>query len=66
MANGNKYEGEWRNGLRNGYGTFYWLTGQVYKGQWLDDHMHGNGQFIDENGLIKQVIMNLGQQVGNQ
>jgi hypothetical protein len=34
----NRYEGSWKNGIKNGPGKFYYLDkGQVYEGVWVDD-----------------------------
>jgi len=37
FSDGRKYVGSWKNGLRNGYGEFYFPDGWVDKGQWKDD-----------------------------
>lgn len=38
IANGNRYEGNFARGFKNGEGTFYHVqTGQIQKGMWLDD-----------------------------
>ena len=34
-----KYEGEFKNGMRNGYGVFYYGNGVIQKGEWLDDKL---------------------------
>jgi 1-phosphatidylinositol-4-phosphate 5-kinase len=34
MQNGNKYDGEWKNGEMHGFGTYIWTTGQRYDGEW--------------------------------
>lgn len=31
------YEGQWRNNLKNGEGTFYYSDGRVRRGKWRDD-----------------------------
>lgn len=37
-ANGNRYEGSWKNDMKNGEGKFFYLDrGQVYTGTWMDD-----------------------------
>lgn len=37
QANGNWYEGAWRDGKRNGTGKFYYSDkGQVYEGFWVE------------------------------
>jgi hypothetical protein len=35
-ASGNKYVGEFRNGLRHGKGTFTFVNGEVKEGIWKD------------------------------
>ena len=34
---GDKYVGEFRDGYRNGQGTFTWSTGSMYVGVWKDN-----------------------------
>ena len=37
-ASENRYEGSWKNGMKNGPGKFYYLDkGQLYEGVWVDD-----------------------------
>ena len=43
FACGDKYEGEWLNGQREGRGVFTFVDGAVYDGEWKDDIMHGSG-----------------------
>ena len=40
---GNKYEGEWKDGYRNGEGTFTWSKGDKYVGEWKDNKKNGQG-----------------------
>ena len=42
-ANGDTYEGEWRNDSACGYGVLIYANGCRYEGGWLDDRRHGNG-----------------------
>lgn len=36
--NGNRYEGRWQRGLKNGPGRFFHLNhGQLFQGFWVDD-----------------------------
>ena len=38
LANGNRYEGEWQNNMKNGFGKFfYYEKGQLYEGVWVND-----------------------------
>ena len=43
--NGNKYAGEWKDGERNGQGTFTWADGNKYVGEWKDGKRHGYGTY---------------------
>ncbi len=38
------YMGEWKNNVRNGYGTCYFEDGSVYEGEWIDDMREGWGK----------------------
>ena len=40
-SNGNLYEGEWKEGNKNGLGTFTYLDGSKYKGEWKDGNCNG-------------------------
>lgn len=44
------YWGEWRQDKRNGWGTYVWEDGQVYKGFWKDNLRHGKGVVYFNNG----------------
>ena len=55
FANGDKYVGEFRDGKRNGQGTFYFLAenqfkGDKYVGEWRDGKSHGQGTETWANG----------------
>lgn len=49
--NGTKYEGEWRNSSRNGYGIEYYDDGSIYKGQFYNGRKNGIGfyKWIDKS-----------------
>ena len=34
FANGNKYEGEYKDNKKNGKGTYIYANGDKYKGEW--------------------------------
>lgn len=41
------YEGEWKNHLRHGHGTYmYFTTGIRYTGEWAAGHRFGEGKTI--------------------
>lgn len=35
-ANGNKYNGEYKEDKKDGYGEFTFADGKIYKGSWLN------------------------------
>jgi len=41
--NGDKYVGEWKNSMREGYGKMYFANRDVYEGNWLADMRSGTG-----------------------
>lgn len=41
--NGDKYEGNWRNGMRYGEGIYFYYNGDKYQGFWIDDRKEGKG-----------------------
>ena len=44
------FEGEYKNGLRNGEGTYYYSGGLKYEGQFVNGLREGNGTFYWEDG----------------
>ena len=42
---GEKYVGEWRNGVINGRGVYYYRSGNHYEGEWRNGRKHGQGAF---------------------
>ncbi|KAL0338518.1 UNVERIFIED_CONTAM: Phosphatidylinositol 4-phosphate 5-kinase [Sesamum angustifolium] len=50
-ADGCKYEGEWRRGMRHGYGKIQWPSGAVYDGEFAGGYMHGTGTYTRSDNL---------------
>ena len=42
-SEGDKYVGEWKNGLPYGKGTYTSPTGSIYEGEWENGLQHGQG-----------------------
>jgi len=47
---GDKYSGEWLNGMRHGNGTYVYATGAKYIGEYKNNQMDGEGTYIWANG----------------
>jgi len=54
---GGTFIGEWKDGKRNGQGTFTWSDGEKYVGEWKDGRTW-NGTKYDKNGNILYKIVN--------
>lgn len=50
LPNGDRYEGGFKNGLFNGWGTYYYANGDVYEGNFFNDMRHGRGTMVFANG----------------
>ena len=42
--NGETYEGEFKDGLRDGHGKYTYVNGDVYEGDWVENFKHGIGK----------------------
>jgi hypothetical protein len=42
-ANGDIYQGEWKEGKANGFGVYVDQNGSMYQGVWLNDQYNGKG-----------------------
>ena len=47
---GARYTGEWKGGMRDGYGVQAWSDGARYEGNWLNNQAHGFGTFYHVDG----------------
>lgn len=48
----NRYEGQWLDGQRNGYGVFYYANGSKYEGEWKNNLKEGYAIFTEDNGNL--------------
>jgi hypothetical protein len=52
---GNKYQGNYENDERHGWGTMIWIDGSIYKGQWVGGIQQGLGIMIfNVEGAVKK------------
>ena len=52
FSNGDIYDGEWKNDIRDAQGTQIYANGDIYSGKWKDDMKNGQGTFTYLNGDI--------------
>jgi hypothetical protein len=52
--NGEVYEGNLTNNLKNGKGIYKYKDGSSYEGDWRDDQREGEGKLTDTQGNIYQ------------
>ena len=53
--NGEKYDGEWKDNMKHGKGTYFYASGASYTGDWQDDVMHGKGIYTYVCSLLVSV-----------
>lgn len=54
-SNGDKYEGEFVYGIREGNGKYYWKDGEKFEGTFKNNKRNGFGKYYDAKGsLIEQ------------
>jgi serine/threonine protein kinase len=51
-TNGEEYEGDFVNGIREGDGIYYWKEGEKYIGKYKNNKRNGYGKYYDANGNI--------------
>ena len=61
FAGGNKYIGDFENGLPNGTGKISYANGDVYEGEIEKGSLHGKGMMISANGNKVQGIWESGK-----
>ena len=49
-ANGDRYDGEWRDDKKNGHGIDTWANGERYDGEWRDGKANGTGIYTKPDG----------------
>lgn len=49
----NRYQGEWVQGQRHGYGVFYYANGSIYEGFWKHNLKDGQAVFTSHEGLVQ-------------
>jgi hypothetical protein len=42
-----RYDGEYVDDKKDGFGVYYWTDGRKYEGWWHKGKQHGLGQYVD-------------------
>jgi len=50
FPNGDQYEGDWKNGVMDGIGTYRYKNKDVYIGEYKNNSRQGNGIYKYANG----------------
>lgn len=52
----NIFRGQTKNGVRHGYGTFFYSNGSHFTGMWNNNNKHGPGILVEPNGGMYMTI----------
>ncbi|EDV23121.1 uncharacterized protein TRIADDRAFT_58077 [Trichoplax adhaerens] len=58
------YDGERQKGLFHGYGTAYFIGGNIYQGEFHEGEMHGSGRYVWYDGVIYEGDFNRNEITG--
>ena len=61
---GYDYEGEWKDNMYHGQGTYTYYNGNKYEGEWKDGDKHGQGTFTYADGTITKGLWKNDEFVG--
>ncbi|MBQ1727533.1 MAG: hypothetical protein II039_09130, partial [Treponema sp.] len=64
-ANGDVYNGEWKDGEPYGQGKMKWANGDTYSGGWKKGKLHGRGVFEEKGGCEWDGIWNANARTGD-
>jgi hypothetical protein len=53
FENGDKYEGEMKNGKMQGKGIYTFSNGEIYEGEFKDNMFHGKGKYTWTDGKVE-------------
>lgn len=62
-ADGRKYEGDYKDDIKEGEGTFWWPNGKKYEGSWKGGKQDGNGIYTSTNGQVRKGIWKQGKRL---
>ena len=47
-----KYTGEWKDGIQNGQGTYFYTSGSKWTGEWKNGKRNGFGTEYEADGTV--------------
>ena len=62
-VDGNQYQGEYVNNIKEGQGEFKWKDGKIFKGEFKKGKPHGKG-LLTIKGETFQAIFKYGKYIG--
>ena len=48
-----RYQGNYKNGLKDGFGRMVFPSGDSYDGNWVENKMHGEGTYVYKKSGVK-------------
>lgn len=53
-VDGSRYEGKWKEDMKEGKGKCIWSNGDMYEGHLKQDKFHGKGNFIKLKNFLQE------------
>ena len=66
LTNGFKYEGEFLNNLRHGFGVISYIKVREFSGEWLLGEKHGVGTLFISEGVSRQQVWENGTLISSE
>ena len=60
---GRKYDGDYVDDQKEGFGIYFWPDGKRYEGQWSDGKQHGEGKILNAKGKCRKGIWEEGNRI---
>ena len=58
------YIGQWKIGMKDGFGRYLYANGDIYEGDWINDKKEGRGKMIYNDGEVYEGIFENGEFIG--
>ena len=59
------YIGQWDEGLKNGFGRYFYKNGDIYEGDWINDKKQGRGKIIYNDSTVEEGLWENDKFLGN-